>query len=64
MHVITIILAVLLFIVWVYTLGTGLKNENVQTKAKEDLEPLSALKDNFISGYKSIQEDSSNIITE
>ena len=64
LHVATLVLAIVLFFVWVYTLGTYLGDKEIQATAKEDLEPLSALKDNFISGYKSIQEDSSNIITE
>jgi len=64
LHVTTLVLAVVLFFIWIYTLGAGLGNQDTQVRAQNDLEPLSAIKDNIINGYKSIQEESSNIIAE
>jgi len=64
LHVTTLVLAVILFFIWIYTLGAGLGNKDIQVKAQNDLEPLNTIKDNLINGYKSIQEESSNIITE
>jgi len=62
LHISTLVLAVFLFFIWIYTLGNGIGNKEIQAKAKNDLEPLSTLKDNFVNGYKSIQEESSDII--
>lgn len=64
LHVTTVVLALVLFLVWVYTLGAGLGSQEVQVKAQNDIQPFSTLKDNFVNGYKSIQEESSNIIIE
>ena len=60
LHIITLGLGILLFFIWVYSLGTGLGSEETQIKEKNDLEPLSALKDNFVNGYKSIQDNTLN----
>lgn len=58
LHIITMVFAVILFIVWVYSLGTGFNDSDIQAKIKNEVEPLSALKDNFINGLNSIQDNS------
>ncbi len=61
LHIVTLIMAVFLFIIWIYTLGTGINDKETKTQIKNDLKPFSALKDNFINGYKSITDNSLNI---
>lgn len=62
LHLVTLFFAIILFVIWVYTLGTGFGDKDIQAKVKDDLEPFSVLKDNFINGYKSIQDNSLDII--
>ena len=57
LHITTVVLAIFLFLIWVYSLGSGFSSEDLQEQVKTDIEPLSALKDNFINGYNSIQKD-------
>lgn len=54
LHISTIILATVLFFLWIYSLGSGLTDANTQVKVKSDLEPFSALKATVIEGYDSI----------
>jgi len=55
LHVIIIICAVILFLFWIYSLGTTLVNTDKQVKMNEDLKPFSVLKANLIDGYKDIK---------
>ena len=61
LHVIIFIFAVLLFIIWVYTLGASFSDKETQAKVKDDLRPFSTLKDNFINGYNAIRNSSLDI---
>jgi len=56
LHVSTIIIAVVLLLVWIYSLGASLTNPDTQIKVNNDLQPFSVLKDNLVGGYKSISE--------
>ncbi len=56
LHALTVVSAVILFFLWVYSLGTSLVSSDTQIKVNNDLKPFSALKDNLIGGYKSISE--------
>ena len=56
LHILTMIAGVVLIVLWVYSLGTNLRNPDTQTKMTNDLKPLSALKDNLVGGYQSISE--------
>ena len=47
LHFLTVVAGVILFSLWVYSLGTGLSSEETQVKVKNDLEPFSALKAKF-----------------
>jgi hypothetical protein len=56
LHVATMTFAVVLVLLWIYSLGTNLADSDMRVKIKEDLKPFSALKDNMIGGYNSITE--------
>ena len=56
LHVLTIIFALVLFVLWTWSFGTSLAGPETGTELKEDLKPFSVLKDNIIDGYKSISE--------
>ncbi len=49
LHVLTILATVILLILWVYSLGKNLTNQDTQVKVKEDLKPFSVLKNNLMS---------------
>ena len=55
LHICTGIFAVLLGMVWVYSLGQNFSNPDTQSKLKEDLKPFEALKSNMVDGYNSLQ---------
>jgi predicted anti-sigma-YlaC factor YlaD len=55
LHIVTIIMAVVLLFLWVYSLGTRLARPQVAEVEKvSELEPFSAIKDNMLSGYENI----------
>ncbi|MFA6257549.1 MAG: hypothetical protein WC671_00880 [Candidatus Paceibacterota bacterium] len=47
LHIAIIICAVILFLFWIYSLGTTLTNIDTRAKISQDLKPLSILKDNL-----------------
>ena len=55
LHVVTIIFAVILLSLWVYSLGTNFGSDEAGNNAAN---PFSAIKDNLIGGYESISEPS------
>lgn len=63
LHVTTICAAVVLGLLWVYSLGTNLTSAETQQKIKQDAQPFSVLKDNFIGGYNSISTPDDSIDT-
>ena len=54
LHILIIASAIILIMLWVYSLGASLGNTDTQVKIKEDIKPFSVLKDNMIGGYKNI----------
>lgn len=56
LHVLTIVFAIILLLLWIYSLGTNLTDPDTQAKINNNLKPFSALKDNLIGGYKSISD--------
>lgn len=56
LHILTIVAGIILFFLWVYSLGTNLNNPDTQVKLNNDLKPFSALKDNLVGGYQTISE--------
>ena len=59
LHVSTAIFAVILILVWVYSLGVNFTSSNTQAKISQDLKPFSAIKDNIEGGYNSITQPNS-----
>lgn len=47
LHLFTIIFAIILVSLWVYSLGSNLSDEDTQDRIKQDVKPLEALKDNI-----------------
>jgi len=56
LHVLIAVFSVVLFLLWIYSLGTTLTSSDTQAKISQDLKPLSALKANLIGGYNSISK--------
>jgi len=54
LHISTIMVAIVLIILWSYSLGRDLTSPDTKIKIKQDLKPFSVLKDNIVGGYKSI----------
>ena len=54
LHVLIVAFAVVLILLWIYSLGTTLTSPDTQVKVNQDLKPFSVLKDNMIGGYNSI----------
>lgn len=54
LHATAIISGILLLLLWVLSLGRNFTDRDTRTHMKRDIEPLSALKDNFVGGYQSI----------
>jgi hypothetical protein len=54
LHATTVIFAVILISLWVFSLGVNLTNPDTQAKINNDLKPFSTLKANLIDGYNSI----------
>ena len=51
LHVLTLVCGIILVLLWIYSLGTTLSNQDTQTKIGNDLKPFSELKDNLTGGY-------------
>jgi hypothetical protein len=49
LHFLTLVIAVILVALWVYSLGANLSDEDTQTRIEQDLKPFSVLKDNIPS---------------
>ncbi|MFZ3011712.1 MAG: hypothetical protein WA060_01800 [Minisyncoccia bacterium] len=56
LHIFTAVSAVVLVLLWVYSLGTNFTDTSTEAKVDEDLKPFSALKANLIDGYYSLGE--------
>jgi hypothetical protein len=58
LHILTLASGVILFILWVFSLGSGPSDTNTSQTLKENLAPLSALKANLTDGFNSISDGS------
>lgn len=56
LHVLTAGMAVILLVLWVYSLGKTITNSDTQEKVENDLKPFSVLKDNLVGGYQSLSQ--------
>jgi len=53
LHIIIFVAAIIMIILWIFSLGKSLTNPDTKLKMKQDLKPFSVLKDGIIDGYKS-----------
>ena len=56
LHVITAVFAIILFLLWVVSLGRNFEQGETAEKTNKELQPLSALKANILGGYQSLTE--------
>ncbi len=56
LHVSTFVLALILLLLWIYSLNVSLQSPEVQAKTDKSLETFSSLKANMIDGYNSISQ--------
>ena len=49
LHLLTLIFAIILLTLWVYSLGSNFSNTDTQTKIKQGFQPFSVLKDSLSS---------------
>ncbi|HPS21291.1 MAG TPA: hypothetical protein PLO44_00565 [Candidatus Paceibacterota bacterium] len=56
LHISIIIIAIVMILLWAFSLGKNLSQPEVKEKVKQDLQPFSVLKDNLSEGYKSVSE--------
>ncbi len=54
LHICTVAIAIVMIILWTYSLSRSLGSPDTQVKIKQDLKPFSVLKDNLVGGYKSL----------
>ena len=48
LHIIIFIMAAILILLWVYSLGRNFSSPETKTEIKQDLQPFSILKDNLL----------------
>lgn len=48
LHITIFAVAVIMILLWVYSLGKSLSNPDTQVKMQQDLQPFNTLKDNLI----------------
>ena len=48
LHILIFAVAVIMVLLWVFSLGKSLSNPDTQVKLKQDLQPFNTLKDNLI----------------
>src|ERR1035437_6764156 len=60
LHISIVACAIIMIILWSYSLGISFTNPDTQVKMKNDLQPFSVLKDNIVGGYNSISTPADN----
>jgi len=60
LRVLILCFAIILFFLWIYSLGKTLTSTETETKMSQDLKPLSVLKDNITDGFNSIKASDLN----
>ncbi|MEK7088643.1 MAG: hypothetical protein AAB913_00750 [Patescibacteria group bacterium] len=48
LHILIFAVAVIMILLWVFSLGKNLANPDTQVKMKQDLQPFSVLKDSLV----------------
>jgi hypothetical protein len=54
LHFSTLIFAILLVLIWVYTLGHSFSDVDTKIKIQDSLEPFNNLKDNIVNEYNNL----------
>ena len=60
LHIAIGLCAVILFLLWVYSLGTTMTSGDTKAKIDQNLKPFAVLKDNITEQYNSMSEPSSS----
>lgn len=48
LHILIFIIAVIMVLLWIFSLGKSLSNPDTQIKMKKDLQPFSVLKESIV----------------
>ena len=56
LHILIAASAIVLVLLWIYSLGTTLENPDTQAKIGQDVKPFSAIKDNMVNGYSDMSQ--------
>lgn len=56
LHITVGIFAIILFFLWVYSLGTGVSSRETKASIDQNLKPFAVLKDNITENYNNILE--------
>jgi hypothetical protein len=56
LHISIIVIAIVMVLLWAFSLGRHLTRPEIKVKTKQDMQPFSVLKDNLTEGYKSVSE--------
>jgi hypothetical protein len=60
LHILTATFAVILVLLWIYSLGANLSSPSTEAGIGQDIKPFSALKDNMVNGYDSMSQPSTS----
>ncbi len=63
LHISIAVLAAIMIMLWIFSLGRTLTNPETKEKIKQDLQPFSVLKDNIVGGYNAMGNDDSSVVT-
>ena len=64
LHILIFIVALIMIMLWVFSLGKNLSNPDTKTKMKQDLTPFTILKDNIVDGYNSTKNTDDTSIAQ
>ena len=56
LHIVIGVFAVILFFLWIYSLGTTMSSPEAKIKVDQSIKPFSILKDNITEQYSNISE--------
>lgn len=62
LHILILIAAIIMVILWIFSLGKNLTNPDTQVKIEQDLKPFSVLKDNIVDGYNSTLDTNPSVV--
>lgn len=62
LHIVTLVAAIIMIILWTYSLGRSISNPDTKVKIKQDLKPFSVLKDDIVGGYNNITKPANDVV--